>query len=159
MSDTEQGGGLALTDEDLAIAIAGPADAIDVEVLDADVASAEIVARILSATSEDEVAAVAEKGTTRAEDVVGLPLVIQAVRFGKSGFENGPAVYALMECVEPQTGERLTVTCGSRNVMAALLKLKQLDALPTKVPWTIKVADKASAGGYYPMWLVKAPGE
>jgi len=149
--------GLAPYDEaeaaKIATAIAGGED-VDFEVLDPEAAAREIVARILQAP--DAGAVLAQGQTVSAEAILGQPFELREVRFLKSGIDNpeGPDVYAILDAVDTDTGERQTVTCGSRNVMAQALRLKQLGELPAVVQ--IIRADKPTAAGFYPMWL--APG-
>jgi hypothetical protein len=130
----------------------------DVEFLTSEDAAREIIARILEA--EDFDAILSSGSTTPAEDVLDVPFVLRDVRFQKSGVEGeGPPVYALIEAVDPETGETLTITCGSRNVMAQALRLKQTGNLPTPKPVRIFRVDRPSASGFYPMWLGAASDE
>jgi hypothetical protein len=143
--------------EDAALvnAIAGSED-VELEVLDPDAASEAIVRRIMAAEDTDALSAVAESGALDARSVLNTPLRILDVAFSKSAFDEGPKVFALIRAFVLDTGAEETITCGSRNVMAALLRLKQLGQLPTQDAWVIVEADRPTAGGFYPMWLRKA---
>ena len=115
-------------------------------------ASRSIVARILA--SEDAETVLADSAATPAQEVLGRPLQVYGVRWLRSAYEEGPVVFALLDVADIESGERMTVSCGARNVMAQLLRLDQLGALPVAV--VIRKADKATANGYYPLWLAKA---
>jgi len=143
--------------EDAALvkAIAGSED-IELEVLDPDAASEAIVRRIMAAPDEDALSGIAEAGALDARSVLNTPMRILDVAFSKSAFDQGPKVFALIRAFILDTGAEETVTCGSRNVMAALLRLKQLGKFPTEDAWVIVEADRPSASGFYPMWLRKA---
>ena len=138
-----------------AIGTEGGGDQVDF--LTSEDAAREIVARILDAQDFDAV--LSTGSSTKAEDVLDVPFVLRDVRFQASGFEDGPPVYALIEAVDPETGETLTITCGSRNVMAQALRLKQLGALPTPKAVRIFRTDRPTASGFYPMWLGAASDE
>lgn len=144
-----------LKDDELVKAIA-TSEPIDLEVTDPGAAAEAIVRRIISSASADEVSEQAEAGALHAADVLGRPLLLQGVSWSSSGFENGPQVYALVSAIDTDTGELLSITCGSRNVMAALFRLGQLGAFPMTDPWVIVEADNPTAGGFRPMWLKKA---
>lgn len=114
-------------------------------------ASKAIVARILSAEDEDAVFGMGEKATS-ADEVIGTPLFLRSVRFALSSYEVGPPVYALLD-VADDAGEKLTVSCGSRNVMAQVHQLDKLGKLPLAYPVQIVRADRPTSAGFYPMWL------
>lgn len=124
---------------------------LDVVDDDPEAAAIEITNRILLATSVDEV--LAPRGAVHARDVIGEAFTILGVRWMRSDFPEGTAVYAVMEAKLTRTGEVVAVTCGARNVMAALLKLIELDALPIEV--VLRESDKPSSRGFKPMWLEK----
>ena len=139
-----------VTDPDLiARAIAGGA-APTIAEQDPEEAARAIVARLLSAENEDEL--FGSRGAVHAEDVLNVPLTIRTVKWQRSSFENGASIYAVLEVVD-DNGEAFVVTCGSRNVMAVVLWLDTHGKLPTAYQVEIVRADRASAGGFYPMWL------
>lgn len=115
-----------------------------------------IVRRILEAETADEV--LSPRGeVTHAADVLNKALVLVAVEYRRSDLDEGAGVYALLSMAEAGSGEKLLVSCGSRNVMAQAYRLDRLGALPTGV--RIVEAQKATAAGFRPMWLEKVEGD
>lgn len=106
-----------------------------------------IMERILTADTPEAV--LEQSGTTSARDVLEVPLELTDARFMRSGFDEGPGAYALLTMVNAD-GEQLTVTCGGRNVLAQVFRLKQLAALPRRVKF---VEAGQTAQGYRPLWL------
>lgn len=159
MADQETVAVEVLTDdEQIARLIAGTTDADELWAQqDPEEAARAIVARILSSEDEDAVFGLGAKATP-ADEVTDVPLIVRDVRFAASSFEAGPSVYALIDAVD-DSGEKLTVSCGSRNVMAQLHWLKVHGKLPTGYAVTISRAERATAGGFYPMWLRKYDAE
>lgn len=148
---------LATTDEDkrMADAIAGVGD-VELEITDPDTIAREIVERILTAPDED---AVSRQGqATPAQQVLGQPFTLRGVRFLQSAYAADRAgnaqVYCLLDVADAD-GTPGTITCGSRNVMAQALRLKMLDAFPTRDAWRIIPAERPTQQGFYPLWLEK----
>jgi|SRR5271156_5615984 len=110
--------------------------------------SAAIVANILQAPTAEAV--LQQASTTQAEDVIGQRLLVRGVRWQHSDIADGPGFYALIDAVDDQ-GEVHVITCGSRNVMAQLFRLGELNALPCHV--AIMQQEKATAAGFFPMFL------
>lgn len=124
----------------------------DFKLEDATEVARAIVGKILEAESESEVWA--DVGTIGARDVIDRPLTILGVRWNKSGYDEGLPVYAIMDCVDPDSGETLTVTCGAAKIMARLLQLQRL-GLP--FPKRVKVIESAkSAQGFTVLDLARA---
>lgn len=114
--------------------------------------SKAIAARILGATSLDDVLSPAQ--TTKAADVFGVPLNVTAAEFLHSGVEGGPGIYALISATDAETGETMRITCGGVNVMSQLIWMMQHDELPALVK--IVKAETPTANGFYPYWLAAA---
>jgi hypothetical protein len=146
MSDIETSGEVVPATDPLAALILERAT---VTAEDPDAIAAEIVARILAAETVDEV--LAPRGTIPIGHLLGEPIEVRAVRWHRSDYADGPAVYAVADVVIAGTGERATVTCGARNVMAALWRLDDLGVLPITVE--VVEAERASRAGYRPLWL------
>lgn len=119
------------------------------EAVDPEEAARDIMRRILEAPDLDSV--FDQAGTISAEDVIGKPLRIRGFKAMKSAYEEGANVYFLIDAVDGDTGEVLTINCGARNVMAQLYRAGQLDGFPLDA--AIVKARKATAAGYYPLWL------
>lgn len=120
----------------------------------ADVASAEeatrdIVIRLLQAESDAELnAAMTAYG---AQEILGIPHTVNDVRWLRSAFDEGNAVFAVMDATNEETGERYAVTCSSSNVLASLINLSKRARFPVSV--TVQRSEKATANGFYPLRL------
>jgi hypothetical protein len=139
------------TDDDTFTRFLAAADE-EVREVDADEVSMQIIARILKATSVDDI--LEGSGAVHARDFVGVPFTLTDVRFNKSDFQDaGPAFYALLEGADGN-GERVTITCGARNVIAQAWKLRDMGALPVQVQ--LGESERPTAKGYKVLWLEKA---
>jgi len=106
--------------------------------------SMEIIARILSATTAEEVLGGSEP--VHARDYLGRPFRLLGVKFNRSDFEEaGPRFYAVLDAVDPD-GEPLAITCGARNVIAQAWRLADLGVLPIRVRLT--EAARTTKNGY-----------
>jgi hypothetical protein len=110
--------------------------------------SAQIVGDILRARSVEDV--LGQRQLVEAESVLGQRIVVRNVRWMGSAFDDGPGFYAVIDAANDD-GEPMMIGCGGRNVMAQLFRLIELGALPLYV--RIQRADKATAAGYYPLYL------
>jgi hypothetical protein len=116
---------------------------------DPEAVSRAIVHDILTAPSVEDVFRTRE--LTHARDVLGERLTIHDVRWSRGDYDTGgPGFYAVVDATN-DAGERLQISCGARNVMAQLFRLKQLDALP--LPVAIVESGRTTAAGYRPMML------
>lgn len=113
----------------------------------------EISARILEATTVEDVLGNGQSEVLKARDVLGIPLMVMAVRFQASDYQNDenplPA-YMILECATTQ-GEKRIVVNGSQTVMTQIYKLITMDALPA--PVIFRQVDRATRGGFRPMYL------
>lgn len=116
---------------------------------DPDEAARAIVTRILSAETAEDVLKVA--GTLSAEDVLGQPMMIHDVRWMRSAFEEGVGAFGVLSITRGEDGVAEALTCGSRNVVAQVARLAQLDALPIRCK--LVRTEKATTAGFYPLWL------
>lgn len=110
--------------------------------------SAAIASRIMGSNSIADI--LSPQTTEGADDVVGIPLNLRGVRWLHSSFKDGPVVYALIDAVDRQ-GKARTITSGSETVLAQLFRISQLDGFPVSAAFVR--ASKATAQGYYPLWL------
>ena len=114
----------------------------------------QIAERILSADDADSVLVQTE--TTPGKDMVGVPITIKGVRWMQSRVKDrndSLQVYALIDAVRLDDGEAVLISCGAMQVVAQLVRFKQLDALP--IDCMIGTTDEPTASGYYPLWLEK----
>lgn len=132
-------------------------EVVELEVQDPEVVRRQIAERILS--SESVEAALEQRKTTKAADIVGVPVVARGVTWMKSAFDDedqsGPGAYAILDAFNPADGEALVVTTGALNVLAALRVIERAGGFPEPI---VFVAGKAAAGKSAPMWLESPQG-
>lgn len=150
-AETTPGVALAVIDTPDA-AIAAIRGEVLPEVADPETVAKEIMERILSAETPEDV--LGGNAPLHAKDVLTRPFLLNAVRFMRSRFENGPGVFAVLEAEMGDSGEAVSITCSSRNVMAQAVALWKLDALPRAV--VIRQSDEPTAAGYNVLWLESA---
>lgn len=113
----------------------------------------DIIARILNATTPDEI--LNRSGAIPAREYLNTPFTLTGIKFNDSTYDAiGPDFYAILEGVTPD-GEKLAITCGARSILAAAWKLNDVGALPIAVE--IKQSAKPTSAGFYVMWLEAAP--
>lgn len=111
-----------------------------------------IAARQANANSAAEL--FSDNGNAGWENHVGTPFYVRRVYWLESSFEDGIGFYAIVEAVNADTGEQVTLTTGSTGVCIQLAKALQMGWLDE--PVKLKVADRPTADGYYPQRLVQA---
>lgn len=111
-----------------------------------------IVEQIFSADTPEEV--LADSEGVGADEMRDIPLRLESVRFERSTIEAGEPFYAVMMCVDSRTGKTVVVTCGAMRVVAQIMKLVQLNALPANI--VIKRSKNPTRKGYWPLRLVVA---
>jgi hypothetical protein len=142
---------LAIPDSEVFQRFLAAADAPGFET-DPDQVSLDIIARILNASSVDDVLGGA--GAVHARDYLDTPFVLTGVRFNRSAFDGaGPQFYAVLEGADAD-GVPVAITCGAKNVIAQAWKLADMEALP--IDLVIKQSSKATASGFHVMWLERA---
>lgn len=138
------------------------------EVLDSQPGLREVfLAQLMEVPEPDEDAAVKIVGTIlgaetaeeldRPWDTDGMrtlynrPLVVNSITRRPSDFRGGLGAYLGCDCTDPDTGERLFVTCGSVSSVAQLVRAHTLGLFPlTVVPVPAKRPTKM---GYLPYHL------
>lgn len=120
---------------------------------DPDEIAKEIVARRLQATNIADVLAPME--VISGKDIPRVPLHVFGVHFNRSTFEGLVNVYAVMDAVNKDTGQHVTVASGAADVLAQLYKLVEFDAFPMDLQFV--PANRPSANGYFPIHLEAVP--
>lgn len=110
-----------------------------------------IIDQILAADTPDEVLTPIEAMSLR--DFVGEVITIKHVSVNKSEYDVGSPFYFTMECVNETTQETLVLNSGVQRVMAQIVRLNQLGALPCKV--RIGQGKKVDRSGKFPLRLEK----
>lgn len=103
---------------------------------DTSAVSDKIMSNILDAENADDVFAQTsgEAGSLiPSEGRYGVPLRIVDVGLNPSMFADGPAAYAVITAINLATDQTETIGCGAANVLAGLIKLYQIGALPVDV--------------------------
>lgn len=139
-----------------------------------------IITRTLEAKTVDEI--FETQTLPGAEDVEGIPTNIQSVTFGKSRFEDGMPMYAVVTAVKvadgvpilvrnedgsrgpdkartaldiaTAIGETLTYSMGGGTALAQLVRAH--DSLPLAYALVLKTKESGTAAGFYPLFYVKA---
>jgi|SRR5579859_4809182 len=117
---------------------------------DPEAAARAIVERILGAETIEEAYGVDE--VTHCRDILGVPIVILSARWQRSGFEEGAGIYAIIDGVT-KDGQKLTVSCGARTVMAQLVWSMTHNDLPNTFYFEEK--SRPTSQGFYPIKLVR----
>lgn len=126
------------------------------EPADANEIATEIVKRILQANSVDDV--LKKQQLIGCQSLVNVPLQIRGFRIASSTFEDSSeGFYFVVDAVQKADGSILTIACGSRNCMAQLYRLRQLNAIPCDLQFG--KSNRATAKGYFPMWLEPIPAD
>lgn len=115
--------------------------------------SRAITDRILQATTADEI--LAPQGLISARDLLDVPIALTGVRWQASTYEEGAPVYAILEAKVLQSGDRVSVSCGARSVLAQAFQLQRRGFLPADV--VIRQKGEPTRSGFRPLWLEAAP--
>lgn len=110
-----------------------------------------IVERILSAETEEELFASQEAMGWR--EYEGRTMEVRGVRWNRSSYDQGAPVYAVVDAVDIVTGQFVTLTTGSKSVMATLLWYDIRAAWPTRL--VLQPTKGKTAEGFQPYRLVK----
>lgn len=112
--------------------------------------SAEIVAQLLSATTDAELERV---GTAEGwRDLIDVPVRLAGFRWRPSSFDEGSAVFFVVFGERLDTGEQVVLTTGARNVLAQLCNMAERGTLVGAVR-AIRESDSPTRNGYRPLWL------
>jgi hypothetical protein len=123
----------------------------------------EIVAQLLSATSDAELESFGDAvgwrefavPASRPED--GTPMEIRGFRWRPSSFEEGAPVFFVVRATRLDTGSPVTLTTGSLNVLAQLSNMARRGTLVGAIRVLVE-KDEKTKGGFKPLWLVTPPG-
>lgn len=118
--------------------------------LSADDIMADIVRKTLEAPTWQD--ALTPERVIGAQDVLTRPMEIRGVKWNNSRFDDGPAVYAVIDVAFLDDGDVTKVTVGSVRVMAQLLKMAQEKAFPAG-PVGIFQSDTPTRDGNFPLRL------
>lgn len=113
----------------------------------------DIMERILSAETEDEIFEAQEAGGIAGKDVAGRPFRVRLedITWRRSNVANidngGLPIYALMKVIMLDTGEELVINCGGKTfvpVLFALINRNAFDKYPDGRPFVIRATPTAA---------------
>lgn len=89
-------------------------------------------------------------------ELLDVPVELQGFRWQRSTFEGegGAPVYFVVAATRLDTGDRVTLTTGSMNVLAQLTNMARRGTLVGGV-WQLHQAENPTKAGYRPLWLVQ----
>lgn len=114
----------------------------------------EIMEQIWNATSDEELSLVGQ--ATPWQDLIGVPVEITSFNWRKSQYDQGAKVFFVVRATRLDDGERLVLTTSGKNVIMALANIARRDAFPFR--GQLLKAEKPTAAGYHPLWLVPVEG-
>lgn len=110
---------------------------------------ARILNNILTATSPEELMRAGE--ALPASELYGVPLRVTGIRAAESSFADGPDLYLHVDAVIMSNGDRVTFSCGARDITAKLIMADWKGWLPLNV--IMEQSTKATKAGFYPVFL------
>lgn len=117
--------------------------------------SRQIVAQLLASESDEELQNFGN--ATGWRELPDVPMELHGFRWQASSFEGeGAPVYFIVSATNLESGERVTLTTGSMNVLAQLSNMARRGTLVGSV-WMLHVADTPTKQGYRPLWLIQPP--
>jgi len=113
----------------------------------AELIEAQIFEKMLSAKNLDELLGPNE--VTKWNTLLDQSVTVTGVRFNRSDFGDGPAIYAIAEA--RIGGKQALLSCGARTVMAQLLIMRDREMLPALVK--LQESPRPTKNGYKPLNL------
>lgn len=86
-----------------------------------------------------------------ADDVLGIPLRFHAIRAAESEYDAGSDHYLHCDVEVLSNGDRMTISCGARDVVVKLLTASMRGWLPLDA--RLERAKKATKAGYFPVFI------
>ena len=121
---------------------------------DPEAMSRAIMERILAAESFED--AFTQQNLTPWRSMLDRAVMVRDVHFNRSTIDGaGQSIYAVVDLVDADTGESISVTCGGANVLSQLVVgLQQGWLIDEKRP--VKLIENKTAAGYGALWLEAA---
>lgn len=113
----------------------------------------EIMEQIWNASSDEELLLVGQ--ATPWQDLLGVPVEVTHFTWRKSQYDQGAKVFFVVQATRLDDGEKLVLTTSGKNVIMALANIARRDAFPFR--GMLQKAEKPTANGYHPLWLVPLP--
>lgn len=119
---------------------------------DPDSISRSIIAQLLGADSDE---ALQDFGNaTGWRELLDTPIELHGFRWRVSDYQEGAPIYFIVSGTRLDTGERVTLTTGSLNVLAQLSNMARRGTLVGGI-WQLHEAEKPTKAGFKPLWLVQ----
>lgn len=144
---------------DLERILTAPSDDMSVQVPDVnddpEAVSREIIAQLLGAESDDELEN--RRALSWRNELSGVPLELRSFSWRPSTFKKddgtpqGLRVFFVVQAVRLDTGELVTTTTGSANVLAALVNLAKRGRIPGAIRQLEKLPE--TRNGFTPLIL------
>lgn len=108
-----------------------------------------ILAQLLTATSVDDLNK--PWAGTSGRELAGKRLTIRSLIRRPSSFEDGPAIFLVVQCADAKTGEEVTFTTSALAVIVQLAIAHRMGIFPLIAE--VVVAERPTERGYYPYHL------
>lgn len=119
---------------------------------DPDSISRSIIDQLLAADSDE---ALQDFGNAIGwKELLNVPIELRGFRWRVSDYSEGAPIYFIVSGTRLDTGEGVTLTTGSLNVLAQLSNMARRGTLVGGV-WQLHEAEKATKAGFKPLWLVQ----
>lgn len=128
---------------------------MNVEVVDdPDSISRSIIDQLLAADSDE---ALQDFGNaTGWRELLDVPVELHGFRWRVSEYAEGAPIYFIVSGTRLDTGDRVTLTTGSLNVLAQLSNMARRGTLVGGI-WQLHQAEKPTRAGFKPLWLIQPP--
>ena len=117
-------------------------------------AQRQIIAQLLDAQSDDDLENFGNAISWA--DMKGVPIEIRGFRWLPSQFDEGPAVFMVVQGTRLDTGEPVVLTTGGANVMAQLANLATRGSLVGAIREMVE--GSKTRQGFTPLWLQTPEG-
>lgn len=126
---------------------------MNIEVIDdPDSISRSIIDQLLAADSDEQLQDFGN--ATGWRELLEVPIELRGFRWRVSEYAEGAPIYFIVSGTRLDTGDGVTLTTGSLNVLAQLSNMARRGTLVGGV-WQLHEAEKATKAGFKPLWLVQ----
>jgi hypothetical protein len=121
---------------------------------DPEVISRQILMQLLDAETDEELESFGE--ATGWKTLLGVPVEIHNFTWRPSNYDEGAAVFFVVQGTRLDSAERVVLTTGSQNVLAQLCNLAKRGRIPGAIRMIVEGSETRQ--GYRPLWLKTPPG-
>lgn len=116
---------------------------------DPEAISREIMQQLFDAESDADMEIVGN--ATSWQDLLGVPVELHGFRWRPSAYDQGAKVFVVVVANRMDNGEKVVLTTGAQNVLAALANFERRKRWPVVV--RLLESEKETAKGFRPLWL------